>query len=193
MTEPIIDGLQRPLTRHELNTLDGAGMIEERDGYYLELLDGVMIWTARETGPDHASCSRRLLRMLFDAIPADRGEIAVENPLGISDLSQPQPDVFVIAPHGDYRADHPTTALLVIEVSVSSRYKDLGRKAFLYASAGIADYWVVDLVAGSVIVHRRPVEGGFADITSHTTGAVSPLALPDVAIDVDGVLGQDAH
>lgn len=190
MAAPTTGDSIRPLTRRELNALDQAGLIEEREGHYLELLDGQMIWTVREIGPGHASCSRRLLRLLFDAIPADRGELAVENPLGISELTQPQPDVFVMAPDGRYRADHPTTALLVVEVAVSSRHNDLGRKAFLYAAAGLPDYWVIDLVADTVIVHRRPVEGGYADIASHRAGALSPLAFPDLAFDIEVILDR---
>jgi Uma2 family endonuclease len=33
---------------------------------------------------------------------------------------------------------------------------DLGEKAEIYAAAGIVDYWVLDLEARCLVVHRRP-------------------------------------
>ena len=37
---------------------------------------------------------------------------------------------------------------------------DATTKAALYATAGIADYWVVDLVSLAVIAFREPRSGG---------------------------------
>jgi Uma2 family endonuclease len=68
--------------------------------------------------------------------------------------SDPQPDVSVIRGQLKDFSDHPRDRELVVEVSDSSLEYDMGRKADLYASAGVKDYWVIDLVNLRVLVHR---------------------------------------
>lgn len=82
------------------------------------------------------------------------------------------------APATTYRIAHPQTASLVIEVSRTSRRIDLGIKATLYSRAGVADYWVVDLVGDAVVVHRDPVGDAYTSVTRHTTGTITALARP---------------
>lgn len=68
----------------------------------------------------------------------------------------PLPDLVVVSGSARDFLRKPTTALLVAEVSDSSLDYDTNDKASLYASAGIADYWVVDLVNRRLIVFRDP-------------------------------------
>jgi Uma2 family endonuclease len=75
----------------------------------------------------------------------------------LSPISLPEPDI-AIAPDPGWDA-YPVQAVLVIEVSVTSRAVDLGRKAAIYAAAGIPEYWVLDMVDRQLIVHREPAEG----------------------------------
>ena len=56
-----------------------------------------------------------------------------------------------------YRDAHPSRAALVVEVSASSLDFDRDDKGSLYARAGIADYWIVNLVDRVVEVYRDPV------------------------------------
>ena len=79
-------------------------------------------------------------------------------PLVLNQKSDPMPDLAVDrgAPR-DYAATDPHAAELVVEVADSSLAYDTHEKASLYAAAGIADYWVVDLTRRQLIVHRPPV------------------------------------
>ncbi|MGI8875652.1 MAG: Uma2 family endonuclease [Egibacteraceae bacterium] len=174
----------RPLYRREYEALGELGFFADED---VELLDGRIVIAADE-GSDHAAVTRRLNRILIEGIPAAEGEVGVGNPLGLSDLSEPQPDFMVIEPRSGYRAAHPTTASLVIEVAHASRRTDLGLKAVLYAAAGIPDYWVVDLTRDDIVVHRRPAGTTFAAITRHRDGVVRPLHHPGAAVDVRDLL-----
>jgi Uma2 family endonuclease len=142
----------RPLFRWEYEALGEQGYFADEK---VELLDGRIVVAADEGSP-HAAVLRRLNRILIEAIPAEEGEIGVGNPLAISDTSEPEPDLMVIAPASTYRHAHPRTASLVIEVTHTSRLTDLGLKARLYAAAGVDDYWVVDLIRDEIVVHRRP-------------------------------------
>ncbi len=71
-----------------------------------------------------------------------------------SRISRPEPDL-AIAPVTP-RDRHPSGALLVVEISVSSRRIDLGLKATIYAAAGVPEYWVLDVDARTLFVHREP-------------------------------------
>jgi Uma2 family endonuclease len=107
---------------------------------------------------------------------------------------QPEPDIAVVpgSPR-DYTA-HPTTALLVVEVSDTTLTLDITRKAELYATANIADYWVLDVDGRRLLVFRDPApvpEGGAAYRTQLTLGpadSVAPLAAPACPVRVADLL-----
>ena len=73
------------------------------------------------------------------------------------DDSRPEPDVAVVpgSPR-DYLSNHPDTALLAVEVSLTTLSYDLTTKAELYATAGIPEYWVLDLEGKQLHVFRDP-------------------------------------
>ena len=119
---------------------------------------------------------------------------------GVLDLDQrhqPQPDVAVVpgSPRA-YASAHPTSALLVVEVSDTTVRYDRLVKAPLHARAGISDYWIVNLVDRQLEVHRRPGpdpahEGRFvhADVTVvPANGTATPLSAPGAAIAVADLL-----
>jgi Uma2 family endonuclease len=90
-----------------------------------------------------------------------------------------------------YTTSHPTAAdtLLLIEVSDSSLDYDCKTKAAVYAQAGIAEYWIVNLVAMQLMVYRRPVDGEYREVrVLGKEDAIQPLAFPDVTIDVAEIL-----
>jgi Uma2 family endonuclease len=125
----------------------------------------------------------------------------VQQPLsvpGVSPGSEPQPDVAVIA--GSRRADtvHPTQAALVVEVADATLSKDTTTKAELYATAGITDYWVLDVVNRELHVFRDPqplplpTELATTAYRTHDVlgpnDTVSPLAAPNAVIRVAELL-----
>ena len=101
--------------------------------------------------------------------------------------NEPQPDVIVLNRSFRTLSGRPTPAhvSLVAEVSDTSLSFDLKVKARLYARAGIAEYWVVDLNARRVIVHRRPEGGRYLDVVAYLADEmVETLGAPGVAIRV---------
>jgi hypothetical protein len=79
-------------------------------------------------------------------------------PIALDLESEPEPDVCVVAgrPRDD-RSRHPTRPVLVVEVAHDSLLRDRERKGSLYARAGIADYWIVNLREAVLEVYREPV------------------------------------
>ena len=157
------------------------GMI--RDGLApnrAELIRGVIIEKMSKSIL-HSKVSDYLAKY-FHAAVGDTHWVRKEDPLTFAD-SEPEPDVTVVAGKpGDYR-NHPTTAALVVEVSVSTLAEDR-EMAEIYAEAGIAEYWIVNLPARCIEVHRQPGPAGYAVMESIGAGqSVQCAALP-VSVDV---------
>jgi Uma2 family endonuclease len=159
------------------------------------LIRGVLL----EQGPmnePHATALEKvteLMRLTFGTGWRVRGQL----PLVLGQDTDPLPDLAVLPGNSlnPVRA-HPTTAALVIEVSDTTLTYDVTEKAELYATAGIADYWVLDLNARQLHVFRNPAPlpgnlGAIAYQTHDTlnpTDTVSPLAAPNSSIIVSDLL-----
>jgi Uma2 family endonuclease len=117
-------------------------------------------------------------------------------PSTLSFISEPEPDVSVVSGKREDHTDHRTSAELVVEVSDNSMEYDRTRKASLYARAGIADYWIVNLVDRQLEVRRdprpdpsQPYGHGYANVTVLVPPAsVNPLAAPHVSLAVAELL-----
>jgi Uma2 family endonuclease len=111
--------------------------------------------------------------------------VRVQLPIALDEESEPEPDVSVVSgPLADADPALPSGALLIVEVSDSSLTLDRTEKASLYARAGIADYWILNLGERVLEVHREPMPASTAPHGWHyrqvyRLGAgdvVSPLA-----------------
>jgi Uma2 family endonuclease len=124
-------------------------------GERLELLDGVLV-VREPQGSPHAAIVGKLGRVLTAAF--GRGWHArLHSPLALGDFSEPEPDVALVAGEAeDYIAAHPSTAALVVEVADGSLRLDRRFKSAIYARAGLAEYWIVNLADRTVEVHHEP-------------------------------------
>jgi Uma2 family endonuclease len=83
--------------------------------------------------------------------------VRIQLPLALSEYDEPFPDLAVVSGSPrDYLAQHPTSALLVVEVSEASLKTDREVKGSLYASAGIPEYWILNLRERVLEVYREP-------------------------------------
>jgi Uma2 family endonuclease len=185
-------GLHR-WTRHEYGRLIDHGFLDEDDP--VELLDGLLL--VKE--PQH-SRHRTAVLLVARALERAFGEnwfAQTQSPIVLDDRSEPEPDVCVVrgSPR-DYLASHPSRPALVVEVAESGLRMARGRKAAAYARAGIADYWIINLVDRVLEVHREPARPGPARaswgyVAIEVLGVeatVSPLAAPSARIPVADLL-----
>jgi len=176
-------GRLRPLRRSEYDRLVDLGVFE---GEKLELLYGRLVSMSPQ-GEGHAFSITRLTRLLVLGL-RERAEVRAQMPFVASEVSEPEPDLAVVAP-GDYLDGHPRSALLVIEVAESSLAEDRSVKALLYAAAAVPEYWIVDLVNGLVERYREPRDGAYAVVSRHDRdAALSVPGFADLVIAVGDVL-----
>lgn len=157
----------------------------------LELLDGEIL-EKRPPDPPHSSATGLVDDVLRRAFAGVDGFIRTENPVVLPHASQPEPDVAVVrGQRRDFASRHPSPAdlLLVVEVSFSTLADDRGIKARLYAEAGIAEYWIVNLRDRQLEVHRTPQNGIWTQTFVVATGnSVAPLAAPGATVAVADLL-----
>lgn len=86
--------------------------------------------------------------------------------------SEPEPDAIVLTkPTWEFVTNpKPAEIRLVVEVADSTLSFDKKTKAGLYARAGIAEYWVLDANAHSLIVHLTPANGAYQSIKTFAEG-----------------------
>jgi Uma2 family endonuclease len=161
----------------------------------IELLGGEMIVKEPQYSP-HATAIQLVLRALDRTFGAG-WTVRPQLPIALAEDSEPEPDVCVV--HGDprdYRDAHPERPVLIVEVSLSRLSFDREHKGSLYARAGIADYWIVNLQDRRVEVYRDPMADGAAffgwrygrSVTLGPDQRVSPLAVPAAKITVADLL-----
>jgi Uma2 family endonuclease len=170
---------RKRFTRSEVEAMMDAGVLEGR----LELIDGDLIDKMGQN-PRHMSAIQRLLEILSGLFGLAR--VRVQGPMeaGTADRekSVPEPDLAVVKEaKADYRERHPdgSEMTLVVEVADTTIRPDLIRKRDLYASAGVQEYWVLDLSDRRLVVHRN-LQG-----TSAKYASVQSFA-EDETLDFDG-------
>lgn len=173
------------LTRKHVYALLNAGLLG--DGRY-ELLSGELIQKMPQNKP-HVNALRRTLSVFEDTFGRDI--VGSQSPVIIDETNEPEPDVFLVrAPLLDY-PDNPEAGevLLLVEISDSTLRVDRTEKMVMYGSAGIPEYWVLDVNRRRLIVHREPQEDGYGSIeTMGEDSTIVPLAAPDASILVSSLL-----
>lgn len=168
-------------TRTEYTRLNREGFFIDRR---VELVDGEIV-RMNSQGPRHVRAAHRVVKALERAVGAGFW-VRMQAPLALSEWDEPEPDAAVVPGSDDDYEEHPTTALLVVEVSEATRRFDLVEKALRYAAVGIPEYWVVDLVADELIIFQEPTAAGYATRVTKTPGDTICLRmLPSAMVAVE--------
>jgi Uma2 family endonuclease len=180
-------------TRVEYERLIDLGAF--RPGERLELVGGALLVREPQGGP-HATAVGLVedaLRQVFGA----GWTVRTHSPIALDEDSEPEPDVAVVpGSRRDHSRSHPSHPVLIVEVAESSLAFDRGEKGSLYARAGIADYWIANLLTNVLEVYRNPVPDpartyGWrysSTATLRTGDFITPVALPSSRIAVTDLL-----
>jgi Uma2 family endonuclease len=122
----------------------------------VELIEGALI-RRTPANPLHRFVTRAAFDAISKLLPAE-WHCQMQEPITLDD-GEPEPDVSIIRGQTtDYRDRHPGAAdvALVIEVADSTLDRDRGIKLRSYARAGIAEYWIINILDRQVEVFRNP-------------------------------------
>jgi Uma2 family endonuclease len=166
----------------EYHQLVETGLLDDRR---VELLEGIIVEMPLEGMPHAVYCTESVtyLRNLL----ANRAAVREAHPITLPNDSEPEPDIAIVrAPIRQYLTHHPYPADIfwLIEYADSTLRKDINEKKRVYASAGIQEYWVVNLQVPELIIFRDLEIDAYRSQTILTTGNISPLSFPDIQIDV---------
>jgi Uma2 family endonuclease len=122
----------------------------------VELIDGEIFYMAPQKDLHAGSVS--LTYKAFSRLLGETYWVRSQLPLRLGKNSEPEPDLSVTtgSEHTYLTKGGPKTALLIVEISETTLRFDRKTKASLYAKAGIADYWIVNLIDRQVEVYRDP-------------------------------------
>jgi Uma2 family endonuclease len=132
-----------------------------------------------------------LLNKFFIKNVSDEIRVGIQNPLRISDYNEPEPDIVLsdLTKYDGKRHPRPEETLLVIEVSDTTLKYDRDVKLPLYAEAGIAEVWIINLKKDIIEVHQKPFNDIYQTVKIYKPGeTVKSEILPDLSLEVDKIL-----
>ena len=183
----------RRFSRAEYERLIELGVFQP--GEPIELIGGVLM-VAEPQGAAHYTAIQKTAKAL-EAAFGTGWTVRPQGPIGLDDDSEPEPDVAVVpGSPDDYGRAHPARPALTVEVAESSLDVDRQHKGSLYARAGLADYWVLNLVDRVLEIYREPTPDAAAPFgwryarraVFGAAAQVTPLAAPGSSIAVSRLL-----
>jgi Uma2 family endonuclease len=181
---------RRRFTLDEYHRMGEAGILGEDDR--VELIEGEIIEMS-PIGSRHAAIVARIHHLCSTRL-GDRAVVWSQNPLLlVRHQSEPRPDLMLLAPRADFYAGglpEPSDVRLLIEVADSSLLYDRRTKFPLYARAGIAEAWLVDVEAGRVEIHRGAIGAAYHDVrVAAPDETFAPAAFRELTVTLRDLLG----
>jgi putative restriction endonuclease len=168
--------------RENCFTVDEYHQLVERGFLFedspVELIEGEVVRMS-PIGSRHAGTVKRSSAFL-NRILAGRVIVSVQDPIRLSDISEPEPDIALLRPREDfYSTSHPEPrdVLLVIEIADVSLRFDRAVKLPLYARARIPQAWLVDLQKNVIEIHSEPKRGRYQKMQSTSEAIVLAIVL----------------
>ncbi|MCO6475518.1 MAG: Uma2 family endonuclease [Phaeodactylibacter sp.] len=178
---------QRLITVEEYHKMAEAGILKPDDR--VELLNGKIIKTS-PIGSKHAACvdkTDEFLRRVLSGLALVRAQ----NPVIMSDLSEPEPDIAILKRKENYYADkHPTAedVILIIEVADSSLEIDRQSKLPIYAAGRIPEYWIVNVEKREIEVYQSPFKGQYRSREIYFPEDEIPISAFNISAPVNALL-----
>ena len=165
-----------------------AGVLKPDDR--VELIEGEII-KMPPIGSFHAACVARFVPQFTKSTNIDV-TVWIQNPIRLSDFSEPVPDVALLKPREDFYAERhpgPEDVLLIIEVADTTLLSDRNVKIPLYARFGIPESWLVNLPEKIIEVYYDAIDGRYRKSLKFKRGDVlqSPT-VPGLSLKVDDII-----
>lgn len=175
----------RPFTIEDYHKMAEAGVFapDER----VELLGGE-VRPMSPVGKRHIQTVRRLNRVFIKSFGATH-EIDIQNPVVLSEYSEPEPDAMVVRrPVSDDLMEKPTASdvFILVEVSDTTLIYDRDDKLPLYARAGVPEVWIIDVNHNVLTQYHTPRNGVYtrSAVYQHGDTIVTTLGVEILADDI---------
>jgi Uma2 family endonuclease len=155
------------------------------DGQRVELLEGLLVEVSPHS-PEHAD----VIELLTEHLARASARLRVQLPLETRWGGLPEPDL-ALTERQSPRGRHPRSALLAVEVAVTSHRVGRGEKTNMYAGAPAHIYWLVDVPARTVEVYSDPGPQGYNRCEVYGIGATVPSPVEGVPdLDVASLFAE---
>ncbi len=172
------------LSIEQYHAIIQAGILTDDDS--VELLEGWLVFKMPKNPPHRATT--RLVRTALENILPPGWYVDSQEPITLSN-SEPEPDIVVVRGNTrQYLDRHPGAQdiAMVIEVSDTTLQRDRTVKKRIYARAGIAIYWIVNLVEEQVEVYSQPIveveQPDYSQRLDFGRSAVIPIIIEGIEI-----------
>lgn len=165
-----------------------SGVLNNRS---VELIEGEIIEVSPES-PLHRFTNDSIAEYLRGILKG-KAKVFESHPITLEN-SEPQPDIAVVRlPNSNYLSRHPYPEDIywLIEISNTTLEDDLNQKKNIYASAGINEYWVVDLKNTELIVFREASNSDYKTKFTLKQGIINPLVFTDLEILVSNLIRKN--
>jgi Uma2 family endonuclease len=157
-----------------------------------ELIEGEIVKKMTQ-GDYNISCVNRLNRLFNRFNYDDKFIVSIQNAVVISDISEPEPDVTLLRFRDDFYASGKARSedvLLLIEVSDTTVSYDRRTKFRLYAEAGVAEVWLVNLPKQLLEVYSGVNIGKYRVVSKFDKSeTISPKFMPEIKLKVSDIIG----
>jgi Uma2 family endonuclease len=168
-------------TAEDYHRLAEVGILKPDDR--VELIEGEIIVMA-PVGDPHVNAVDRLNEVFVIAV-AGKARVSVQNPVRLSQRSEPEPDLLILRRESFGRAGRTEDVLVLVEVSDTTLRYDRDTKLPLYARHEIPHVLNVDMTGGAVIHYFEPDDGRYRQSTRYVRDDTFTLEiLPSVTISV---------
>lgn len=181
---------KRLFTRKEYHVMGKVGIFEHQER--VELMEGEII-SMSPVGSRHSSCILRMTEWFYESGGLrGRAHIHSQNPVVVSDISEPEPDLMLLAyreDRYDFGKPRPQDILLLVEVADSSLSYDQNVKLPRYAEVGIPEVWIANLQDDRIESYTEPTPQGYRSTRIYNrSDTISPIAFPDFQINVTDII-----
>ncbi len=161
-----------------------AGILTDND--HVKLLEGWLVQKISKNPPLRIA-AKLMTKALEQAVP-NGWYVDSQEPI-TTETSEPEPDVAVIrGDTRDYAKKHPgpKDVGMVVEIADATLEQDRRGKLRVYAGAGIAVYWIVNLAEREIEVYTESSvmssSPGYGSVQHFQEGSLVPLVLDGVCV-----------
>jgi Uma2 family endonuclease len=152
---------RRRFTIDEIFKAQKAGVFKPDERF--ELIGGEIVPMSPK-GLRHETLKSDLVMYWGKCRPAHL-RFSPETTFHLSTTDVPEPDLVVFAASTGLANLNGETALLIVEISDTTLFKDTNLKSRLYAEFGVREYWVINANTLETTVHKQPSGSSFLRVT----------------------------